>query len=86
MTAEEKSLSLCKRIGITTMFSDDNDGMSLKLSTSKKIALIFVDEIIITLQECYYNLDDLDIGTAPKGCIDVQIDFYEQVKNELEKL
>lgn len=48
MTAKEKALSLCQQIGITTLFdrSGCNDGMTLPLHISKKIAIILVNEII----------------------------------------
>jgi hypothetical protein len=41
----ETALRLCQKIGMTTMFSDFNEGMSLPLSVSKKIAIAVIDEI-----------------------------------------
>ena len=45
MTPEEKALDLCQKIGMTTMFADCNEGMTLPLEVSKQIALICVFEI-----------------------------------------
>ena len=50
MTPKEKALRLCQKFGATTMFSDDNEGMSLSIETAKKCAVIAVDEILSFLQ------------------------------------
>lgn len=49
MTAKEKALSLCQKIGWSTVKSDCNDGMSLPLNIAKKIAIIMVDEFCNSL-------------------------------------
>lgn len=41
----DQALRLCQKIGMTTMFSDFNEGMSLPLAVSKKIAIAAIDEI-----------------------------------------
>lgn len=42
---KEKALHLVQVVGMTTMFSDFNKGMTLPLEVSKKIALACIDEI-----------------------------------------
>ena len=39
------ALNLCQKIGMSTMFTDCNDGMSLPLEISKKIAITVINEI-----------------------------------------
>lgn len=41
----DQALRLCQKIGMTTMFSDFNNGMSLPLEVSKKIAIAAINEI-----------------------------------------
>ncbi|HBE42007.1 MAG TPA: hypothetical protein DDW27_12535 [Bacteroidales bacterium] len=45
LNQKETALRLCQKIGMTTMFSDFNEGMTLPLSVSKKIAISVIDEI-----------------------------------------
>jgi hypothetical protein len=47
MNAKETALHLCQIIGATTMFSDFNEGMSLPLSVSKKIAIVVIPVICL---------------------------------------
>ena len=43
--ASEQALSHCQKIGMVTMFSETNEGMSLPLEISKKIAIIAINQI-----------------------------------------
>ena len=47
------ALRLCQKIGITTMFSDFNEGMTLPLSVSKKIAIAVINEICPATDYCH---------------------------------
>jgi hypothetical protein len=40
---KEIALRLCQKIGAATMFTDFNDGMSLPLEISKKIAIAAIN-------------------------------------------
>jgi hypothetical protein len=42
---KKQALELCQKIGMTTMFSEFNEGMSLPLEVSKSIALAVIEEI-----------------------------------------
>lgn len=44
-TMEEDVFRLVQKIGITTMFSDCNNGMTLPLEVSKKIAIVVINEV-----------------------------------------
>lgn len=43
--AKDRALELCQVIGMTTMFSEFNSGMTLPLEVSKKIALAVITEL-----------------------------------------
>lgn len=45
MEAKDKALTLCQKIGWSTMFSSFNRGMTLPMEISKKIAIICIHEI-----------------------------------------
>jgi hypothetical protein len=45
MEPKDKALTLCQKIGCSTMFSSFNEGMTLPLEISKKIAIICIHEI-----------------------------------------
>jgi hypothetical protein len=40
------ALHLCQKIGASTMFTDFNEGMSLPLEVSKRVAKIAIAEIL----------------------------------------
>lgn len=42
---KDKALRLCQVIGMTTMFKEWNNGMSLPLNVSKDIAIAVINEL-----------------------------------------
>lgn len=45
LNKSDQALRLCQKIGETTMFSNFNEGMSLPLEVSKKIAIAAIKDI-----------------------------------------
>ena len=45
LNKKDAALRLCQKIGMTTMFSEFNEGMTLPIEVSKKIAIAVIDEI-----------------------------------------
>ena len=80
MNPQEKALSLCQSIGITTMFSECNEGMTLPIEISKKIALIAVNEVIQQWE--YIDAYLADLG----GKLNPNLKYWYDVKSEIEKL
>ncbi len=75
MTAKDKALRLCQQFGRTTMFAEDcNNGYTLPLRVAKICAHICVDEI----------LEALDLVNEKHNRFGVE--FYQQVKKEIENL
>lgn len=68
MTAKEKALSLCQKIGWTTVKTDFNDGMSLPLPIAKKIAIIMIDEFCNRMK---VSSDEFDYWFKVKGEINL---------------
>lgn len=52
-------------------------------NTPKHCALKSVDDTISRLQIIYSNIDDMDLGNAPKGYIEIEIDWYNEVRDEI---
>lgn len=52
-------------------------------NTPKHCALKSVDETISRLEIIYSNIDDMDLGNKPKGYIDIEIDWYKEVRSEI---
>ena len=84
MTPKEKALELCQKFGHTTLFAEDcNDGYTLPLRVAKLCALIAVDEIFNNnllqpqLKRHYINGDKPNI---------IHLEYWQEVKQELEKL
>jgi hypothetical protein len=46
----DKAVKIMQQIGVSTMFSEDNEGMTLSKRTAKKISFIMVNEIISELE------------------------------------
>ncbi len=55
MSAKEQALKLCQEFGMTTLFENDNDGVSLSLKVAKKCAAISVNNIIKELESTEFN-------------------------------
>ena len=81
MTAKEKAVELYNK------FRNENAVMTANIR-AKKQALISIDEILLEFNdfdsEC--NPKDEDAYNFVKDCISNYINFYEQVKEEIEKL
>lgn len=78
MTPKEKALSLCQQFGSTTKFAEDcNEGKTLPLRIAKLCATIAVEEIF----NVYKTLSEDDDIMFP-----YEIKYWEQVKQEFEKL
>jgi len=70
MEAKEKALRLCQQIAMTSFDTEFNNGTTLPLELAKKIALICVDEILLTSASEYEHEDN----------------FWRSVKEEINKL
>lgn len=77
MKAKDKAIDLYNK------FRNANGVMSAN-GYAKKQAIISVNEILEQLDIIYIGIDEMDLGNSPKGFIDIQIDFYKEVKKELE--
>lgn len=82
MKADEKALELVQKFGYTTMFSEDNEGKTLSLETSKKCALIAVEEILIDELELqgfmHCHNDKLECTES--------IEYWDVVKSAIKEL
>lgn len=75
MTVKEEALSLCQKIGVQSMFDYQcNEGYSLPLHITKKIALVFCDKIIEEIKKL--SEEDFYVLTG----------YWENVKDEIQKL
>lgn len=79
MTPREKAKELFRKFVAPTQQWDDVDGYITDEYNAKQCALITVDEIIKTLKD-----NDLYIGGETN--IDEIIRFWQEVKQEIEKL
>jgi hypothetical protein len=73
---KEKALELCQSFGRTTLFSECNEGYTLPLEIAKQCALIAIDEVI-------FEIGDFD---NTDGYAQSRINYWEEVKQEIEKL
>jgi len=76
MKTKEKAIELVQKIGVSTMFTDANDGMSLPKDVAIIIAKLVVNEIITSIDHGLNN-DELDLVT---------IQYYSEVINELNNM
>lgn len=79
MTAKEKAIELYNK------FRNEFPVLSANIR-AKKCALICVNEVLDSLNKCYSDIYEADLGNTPKGIIEIKIDYYEEVKQEIEKL
>jgi hypothetical protein len=75
MEAKEKALELMQRFNEPTMQWNELDGFIANKYTAKTCALIAVDEIL-----------DVDCCDMSEECFDNHIEYWEEVKQEIEKL
>jgi len=68
---KQKALELVQSYGLVTMFSKDNNGYSLSKESSKKCALICIDEIIKSIKGYWCNN---------------KVQWYLEVRKEIENL
>lgn len=79
MTPKEKALNLCQQFGRTTLFAKDcNDGVTLPLRVAKLCAIISANEVIDALKSSNPNYF--------KKTYWHPIDYWDQVKEEIERL
>lgn len=89
MEAKEKALRLCQDIAMTTFGEDFNEGTTLPLAITKKIAVICVDEIlneINQLSKPEYTIFVLDYDKIMRMDGYEKKDYWESVKEEINKL
>lgn len=84
MTPAEKALKLCQNIAWSTCMTDCNEGMTLPLEISKKIAIICVDNFIDDLNESL--LLSKELHPRCQGLIMGSLVVWNEVKSEIEKL
>ena len=77
MDAKTKACSLCQQIGMTSFGSDFNEGSTLPLDITKKIAVIMVDEILESLEKNSL-IYPIYVKTETK--------YWESVKEEISKI
>lgn len=82
MTPKEKALKLCQVMAYTSMRSSFNDGFTLPFEIAKKCAMVLIEEIILS------ETDILNFMHCFNDKFEAQqdIDFWQQVKIEIEKL
>lgn len=70
LLARDAALKLCQKIGISTMFTDSNNGYSLPKEIAKQIANITLD----------FGLDHFD------GLTTKDKEYISLIRSEIEKL
>ena len=70
MTAKEKALRICQKMGCTTMFAEDcNEGRTLPKRIAKMCAVIAVNEIL-----------------EGQNLLGLPLSYWQDVKKEIELL
>ena len=77
MNPKEKALELCQKFGYVTIYSDDNNGITLSLKTAKKSAIICVDEFLKVEPLVIIEIDDVEYSWE---------EYWLKVKDEINKL
>lgn len=81
MLPKEKALKLCQNIGMTSFGSDFNEGSTLPLDITKKIAVICVEEILNDKHGC-----GCEQSIVMDGNYQTYHTYWSEVKNEIQSL
>ncbi len=89
MSPQERALKLCQDIAMTTFGEDFNQGTTLPLAITKKIAVICVDEIIKEIQELHkpeyviFIINDKQAPNMDNMNGYEKIDYWQSVKEAI---